>query len=443
MAANGGRNLLGWGLSCFLSGLTTAVIFSFVVYPRIASSTGAVLDPDGYGALGWGLWKLQTFSYYPSEFASQNRGPLYPMLVAALLHLSGGWWPYVVQLFQCMCVGLTCLLAYKIGTRLWDHRVGAITGMLCAVHPFLIWYSSRIWVESLAALLFTAIVAALLFVDATPTIYSAILVGLSVGAASLTKGTFLPFMIAVPAWMLLQRPRIRPQLSFVTLAISLAVIAPWTVRNLRLTGRFIPVHGHMGFNIHIGDSLSAHFMESPYALTPLWEQATKEAAALTGSELAASFDGWRAELAASDILLENSVEKYLSEPLFLPRKILINTVAFWAWSDTKPKTLVIAALQFPLLAAFLLIVIRLVRVKQFRRIQVAPVFLILLYYAGHLPVLAIGRYSVVLVPVMLAYCTALVFCRKNRPSTIAESNRESHRNSFVAAMDESCAATEG
>ena len=93
-AAMGGRNPAPL---CALTGLLVSVLFTFVVHPRIASAYGAVLDPDGYAALGWGLWKDPTFSYYPSVHASVSRGPLYPAFVAILLRVSGGWWPYSVQ----------------------------------------------------------------------------------------------------------------------------------------------------------------------------------------------------------------------------------------------------------------------------------------------------------------------------------------------------------
>jgi 4-amino-4-deoxy-L-arabinose transferase-like glycosyltransferase len=305
---------------------------------------------------------------------------------------------------------------YRIGSTLWDGKVGAIAGMASAVHPFLIWYSSRIWVEVWGTLLFTAIIASLALLHERPSRYAAALLGLSLGAACLTKGTFLPLVVAVPVSVLGLRPRIEPRLALLAAVISLVVIAPWTIRNWRVTGTFIPVHGHMGFNIHIGDSLIAHFSESPYAITPLWERATAEAAALTGPELAGHFDGWRAELAASDVLLKNSMQRYLADPLFLPRKIVIHAATFWAWSDTKPKTIAIAALQAPLLIVFLLAMSRLIKQQQYRDLRMTTAVLVLLYYAGHLPVLAIGRYSAALTPVMLTYSAAFIFGREKERS---------------------------
>src|SRR5574337_557655 len=387
-----------WGLWCALAGLATSSIFTFVIYPRIASAAGAVLDPDGYGALGWGFWKLHTFSYFPSHRPSVSRGPLYPLMVAVLLQASRGWWPYCVQVAQCVWFGLTCLLTFEIARRLWDARVGTIAGLICALHPFLIWYTSRIWIEALTMLLLTAIMAAVLYFQEKPDLSRAALLGLVVGAACLCKGTFLPFLVALPALLWMVKPKAAGYRAILcTVFVPVLMILPWTARNWMLTRTIIPVHGQMGFNVHIGDSFVAHFTESPLAVTPLWDIATAEEISLAQPAVFQGFDGWQAEIALNSILLRASFQKYTTDPLFLARKILLQAVTFWTWSDTKLKTLVVSTLQLPLLLAFLGSVAAIVRRGQLRTIRGVPVALILLFYACHLPVLAAARYSVVLV----------------------------------------------
>jgi 4-amino-4-deoxy-L-arabinose transferase-like glycosyltransferase len=397
------------GLWCAAAGLLTSLLFAFAVYPRIAASSGAVLDPDGYGALGWGLWKFGTFSYYPSDQPSVSRGPLYPFLIAALLRASGGWWPHIVQAAQCACFALTCLLASRIGRRLWDPRAGLIAGMLCAVHPFLVWYTSRIWIETLAMLLFTGLVAAALAFHDRPSTGRAVLLGLVLGAACLCKGTFLPFLIVLPALLLLVKPRpapARPVLA--AAAVAVLLILPWSVRNWNLTGQIIPVHGQMGFNFQTGDSFTDHFWESPWALTPLWSLSTAEATALARPVVEKGFDGWQAEVAVNSILMRASLERYAADPLFLVRKVLLQAWTFWTWSDTNVKSAVVSAMQLPLALLFLVSAAGLARGGRWRTIHAVPAVLVLLYYASHLPLLAAARYSAVLVPTMLACSAAIV-----------------------------------
>jgi len=392
------------GLYVALAGLLTSAIFTFVVYPGIASPAGAVLDPDGYGALGWGLWKLQTFSYFPSSQPSVSRGPLYPLVIAMLLKISGGWWPYCVQAAQCVWFGLTCLLTFEIGRRLWNLRVGTIAGAICAVHPFLVWYTSRIWIEAMAMLLFTAIVAAVLYFQEKPALSRAVLLGVVVGAACLCKGTFLPFLVALPMLLWMVRPKHAGARAILCIGlVPVLMILPWSARNWTLTQTIIPVHGQMGFNLHVGDSFVAHFAESPWAFPPLWDIATAKAAALARPALGQGFDGWQAEIAVNSILLQASLQRYRADPLFLARKILLQAVTFWMWSETKLKTLLVGMLQLPLLLAFLVSVAAIVRKGQLRTIRSVPVALVLFFYVCHLPVLAAARYSAVLVPTMLAY----------------------------------------
>ncbi len=81
-------------------GFIASIAFSLFVYPRISASVGAELDPDGFGMLGHGLWRLKQFCYYPEAESTVIRGPFYPLLIALALSLSGGAYPLSVQVLQ-------------------------------------------------------------------------------------------------------------------------------------------------------------------------------------------------------------------------------------------------------------------------------------------------------------------------------------------------------
>jgi len=106
LARLGAINGIQWYIALIASSLS--LIFTFVVYPMLANSSHAVLDPDWHGPLGFGIWKLHSFSYYPSSEPASARGPLYPALIAGMLAVTNGWWPYSVQLAQCVIFGLLC-----------------------------------------------------------------------------------------------------------------------------------------------------------------------------------------------------------------------------------------------------------------------------------------------------------------------------------------------
>lgn len=392
---------LGW--ICALLGLLASAAYAFLIYPRIAQTSGAVLDPDGYGALGWGLWKYGAFSYYPNPLPSVTRGPLYPAIVALLLQFTGGAWPWPVQAAQCVFFALTCLATYALGRELWSRKAGVTCAAACALHPFLIWYTSRIWLETLVTLLFTVMALFTVRLQKRPTWRRALAAGLATGAACLCKGTFLPFIAVIPAVLWLAVPRRVPaRLIAAVAAAAVLTMAPWTVRNWYLTGALIPVHGHMGFNLRVGDEFIAQAAGSPLSFTRQWEMASAEAAAIVKRNgLEGSLD-WKAEQLLNAEMQRRSVQTYAADPTFLPRKILWNTLAFWAWSETPAKTAALALLQLPVAVLFFIASMAHARRRGARSVHMIPIALALVFYGAHLPVLAAARYSAVILPVVLA-----------------------------------------
>ena len=89
--------------------------------------------------------------------------------------------------------------------------------------------------------------------------------------------------------------------------------------------------------------------------------------------------------------------------MFLLKKMVYNFLMFWTLGETKQKSAFISLLQLPVLALFLVYVIRILRRNRLKTVQGMHVSLVFLYFGFHLPVFAFARLSVVLVPVMLVY----------------------------------------
>jgi 4-amino-4-deoxy-L-arabinose transferase-like glycosyltransferase len=395
-----------WRLSaaCGLVGVLVAVIFSFLIYPRIAGSANAGLDPDGHGALGWGLYKFHSLSFYPNTEPTLTRGPLYPMAVAAILELTPNAWPFNVQLVQDLWSGITCALVFEIGRRLFGSRTGLIAGMLCAIYPLLVWYTPRIWIETMSILLFTAFVLAGMYFMERPSLGRGAIVGLLIGALCLSKGTFVPFVLVTPLYFFI----FRRQAGFLPLAIipvvAILAVLPWTVRNWMLTGgRFILVHGQAGFNLRIGDLYTAHARETNYNFLPHWERGTAEAAAIFQKARAEGDPGWLAEIKVNDGMLNSSLQSVAAHPSSLVKKMFVNSIGFWMLSETRTKSILSGLSHVPLLAAFAFGMVRLIRGRRITPALAFPLVLIGIYYLSHLPFLGAVRYSAVIVPVMLVY----------------------------------------
>ncbi|HEX3846996.1 MAG TPA: hypothetical protein VHV81_06410, partial [Steroidobacteraceae bacterium] len=251
-------------------GLGLSAAFTFLIYPAIAGPDHAVLDPDFHGPLGFGLWKLHTFSYYPDSIPTTARGPLYPAFIAAMLAATDGWWPYSVQAAQCALFGLGCVLAFWVANTLWNRQLAVLAAGLCALDPYLIWYSSRIWVEPLMIFLFTALIAAVVLVKRRPSVWTALLVGVIVGLSIMTKSVYAPFLVLTPALLALPfGARLKPALVAAVLVAGALVVAPWTIRNGRLTGIYAPEVGNTGFTLHQGNDFVQDFHRAPFSVSAL------------------------------------------------------------------------------------------------------------------------------------------------------------------------------
>jgi 4-amino-4-deoxy-L-arabinose transferase-like glycosyltransferase len=403
-----------------LTALVIAAVFSFGVSPGISVSHHVVLDPDQHGSLAYGILKNHSFSYYPDPQPTVERGPAYPALIALVLVISNGWWPYSVQAAQCVMAALTCLMAYWVSRALWSRRAAAFVALAVAVHPMLVWYTSRIWIETTAAFLFTSIVAASLSLALRPNAARATLLGVVLAAGSLCKGTFLIFVPLVPALLYWSMGKQQLRSLAVVFATAVALISPWTFRNWMLTGEFIPVHARAGFNVRVGDELVTHYASSPFGLAKLWDVSTGEIFA-TRSTLTRQ-PRWQRELRLDAILAEQSRDMYRRHPWFLLKKTALNAWMFWTLGETKSKSTVISLLLLPLFVLFIRTWIVVWRTGGCRTIRGVHIAMVLAYYAVHLPVEAIARYSVVLLPTMLVYSLAPIAELASR-RTVAESER--------------------
>ncbi len=387
--------------------LATSAVFALAVYPAVSGPVHAVLDPDQYGELGRGLLEHGTLSYAPDDSPTVSRGPVYPAFVAGALAISGGWYPRAVQLAQCVLLAATAWLTFRIAEELWDRRAGLIAGAVCAVHPLLIWYTPRIWIESAAIALTAGLALAVVRAVRRGGAARGALAGLLVGACALCKATFLPYVAVVPAVLLATTSQKPWRCAAACVIVALATIAPWTVRNAAVTGRFIPVHTLAGMNFQIGDGMIAHYGEAPWSFAELWDAGSPRRQRLIAG-IDPALPLWQREVRRNDIYLTDSLDRYARDPLFVARKAAINAYLFWVLGETPTKTLVIAAMQIPLVALFAWSAAGAIRRRGWASGPAVVCLLVLVYWLVHLAVVACARYSAVLVAPMIAVAAGLL-----------------------------------
>lgn len=391
------------GFYIAMAGVLVSGTFSFIVYPRIADSYHAVLDSDHYGELGFNLWTRRAFSYTSATQPTVSRGPGYPLLIAGAIAIASDGYPYIVQGIQCVLFGLTSLIVFWMAQKLFSRTIAILSSVFCIVYPFLLWYTSRIWIETLVTFLFTALVASTLFLFIKPTILRAVLVGGLVGALVLCKSTFLPFVVIVPLLLgVLTRSNIKwHQLGGIVLTACLLAL-PWTLRNWNLTGKIIPVHVLAGWNLHMGDKFVDNYLHSPFSYDSLYGMGKAESD-MPDAGSPWKLSGWPVEITQESALIERSITRYLTDPLFFLKKNIMNMWLFWTLGETPLKTLVIALIQIPLLVLFILSITRVAKLRKLKSIEGVHIFMVVSYFVLHLPIFAFARLSVVLIPTMAVY----------------------------------------
>jgi 4-amino-4-deoxy-L-arabinose transferase-like glycosyltransferase len=385
------------------TGLIVALIFSFVIYPNIASPLHAVLDSDRYGALGYGIWKLGSLSYYPDTQPTVSRGPFYPYFEAFCLMISDGWWPQSVQLGQCVLFALTCLLVFWISKTLWGIRVAALLSITCAFHPFVLWYTSRIWVETLATFLFTLTITSMFYLTLKPSITRSILFGVVLAISALCKQTFFIYIFIIPLFLIaVKNSKVGWRYLICTVVVASFIVLPWTIRNWRLTHKFIPVHGGSGAAIFWGDLLVEHYTQSPFSGAEEFEASLSAVIVSINQTIPEHMEGWERELVLDSRLLSKSIEWYRNNPTFILKKVFSNAIFFWTLGESNLKTAVISSMQIPLFLLFIIATIKVIKQNKTLTVFGGTILFVWLYYLSHLPITAAGRYGVVLIPTMLS-----------------------------------------
>ena len=399
------RQILQGGWIPFGMALTVSLTFCFLVYPHIAADQHAVLDPDGYGRLGFGLWKHGALSYYPDTESTVARGPAYPALICMMLAATGGWWPGSVQTAQCVLFALVTWMIYRMGQMLAGKRAGFIAALIFAVYPVPIWFTSRIWVEILAMFLMTAFCLTLMQYLSSPRARIALLAGLILGIATLCKSTFLPFVIIAPllvAWLSGWK-----RTALIIPLTAAVVVLPWTARNWKVSGHIVPVHVLTGAALLDGDYIVNKFWETPFSYRPQCEKASIVWRQLA-EDLSPDLRGASYDYALDKAILENRLEFYADQPMNLLRKMAANTILFWFLGESPAKSLAIGILLLPLAILFAAVACVVAFGRRRRSVWAIPVALVFFYFAAHTPLNAVARYSVPLLPMMLACVVAFV-----------------------------------
>lgn len=219
--------------------------------------TEQLYDFDAYYRIAVNIFEGKGFTYQGAPIAFQ--GMFYSWSLGILFKLFGTSSVAFAKWLNVFYSVLTIILTWRIvlvftkGKKNSD-TLGLVAMGIVALMPHHIAYCNTTGTETFMAFL----LALLIWVQGSSmnakVKYPAL--GILTGLCALTKPFYMafPIIIAFCEWML-EKDFKKTLLKGVTVwLIMAAVIAPWTIRNYKAFGRFIPISYNSGFNLYINNN---------------------------------------------------------------------------------------------------------------------------------------------------------------------------------------------
>jgi 4-amino-4-deoxy-L-arabinose transferase-like glycosyltransferase len=194
----------------------------------------------------------------------------YPALIAAFYAAFGPHYLPII-IFQAFLGAATAALAWRLASLFWGEGPARAAGLIVAALPSQLAYAARFFPAVVFG--FVAVAASYLILKSRRTVAAAA-AGLFTGVGGLAAPVLLPMPGAFLVIDLLVGRGWKRALTraFVAAAVAAAAVAPWTVRNFRVFGAFVPVSTNGGVILWMGSNPGAdgsyNFPLS--AENPLW-----------------------------------------------------------------------------------------------------------------------------------------------------------------------------
>lgn len=203
-----------------------------------------------------------SMSQSPPYYLVTLRPPLGAYFMALVFKIFGSHNMIPLFVAQTLVNSINPLLAFILGTILFNRRIGFLGGLVYALHPFPGAYSKTHDSDFLCVFF---ILAAMVFLSRrlfssseNPKKTDWVLSGFSFGCAALVRAEYLLLPILLLPFLLILRSRAQAVRAFaVVLFCFILTIAPWTLRNYLVKGEFILISdGMAGQNLFIASEPS-------------------------------------------------------------------------------------------------------------------------------------------------------------------------------------------
>jgi hypothetical protein len=387
--------------------------------------------PDKYAAIAANVAAGNGYRASPETAPTMTREPGF-VLFLALLFVTAGQSLWVVNAANVLLSLVTVLLIIKVGKEIELPPLAIWTApFFYLLHPAILVSESRAGFEIFFITLVMASLYFLIRLKKTGMVYYAIPCGIFLGYGSITRGTFLIFGLLSMIFLLLSS-RYRTKETMVNIGVLFIIfslpITAWAVRNWHISGEVVLTNTVVGDVLYQGLHVELNDKNRDYHLI------YSEASAVQSKvniELGIPYKrGFfeeyydpRDEIRHSKAMKEIVFSTYMETPTLLLKAMTNNFFRLWFLGRTQKATLLNIVIMTPLL---LLAVYGMGLAIRDRR----PVGLILLFTAtlilAHLPVIALARHHVPLIPAFALFQGAAVagilgLRKQVSPATLLES----------------------
>lgn len=172
------------------------------------------------------------------------------VLHLALIYQIFGYNPLIPRLLYALLGTLIVFLIYRLGKRLFDERAALLAALAAAVYAYLVLYSATLLTETpfILFLLLALDQAYQLWQEPKPR--SFFMLGVGLAGAVLFRMAVLPFVVVLIIWLVLELRRQRKRYPawhiLIPCGLMVVAVAPWTLRNYDLYGRFMLLESQFG-----------------------------------------------------------------------------------------------------------------------------------------------------------------------------------------------------
>jgi 4-amino-4-deoxy-L-arabinose transferase-like glycosyltransferase len=380
--------------------LGMGLIYTFIIYPHITNGLSAEVDPDRFGVLAENIYLGNGFVFERGEEPTTYKGPIYPLFLTIIMYLSFDYKIWAIQIAQNILHLISCYFVYIITKNCFNQKTALLSSLIFAIHPFFLWFLPRIWIETFITFLTLSLIIVILEYLKKESLFIGALVGILLGILALTKSVaiFLPLPVMI-LFILAKKKTVNNILqSLAILIIAITIIVPWTIRNYKVSNKFIPVHTSGSINFIIGDSLVSNIIHYPLSHGVLFDKGHNEVVNLLKRENISDLH----DSVVERKLAKDVGKRIIEHPLSFLKKILIQMITFWYLGETPLKTVTIIIFNIP----FVILGIMGLKSSLSQEIKVEQLVLIVFifyFWLIYACIYAIARFSVNIFPIMIFY----------------------------------------